>query len=77
MGDFNTNEGNTAMETFLSQHKYKNIIKSKTGYKSQEGSCINLIITSRHRLHQFPHVFETGISDHHIMVYTTLKSWAE
>ena len=42
--------------------------------KSQEGSCIDLIITSRHSLHQFSHVFETGISDHHLMVYTMLKS---
>ena len=42
--------------------------------KSQEGSCIDLIITSRHSLHQFSHVFETGISDHYLMVYTMLKS---
>ena len=52
----------------------KNIIKSKTCYKSQEGSCIDLIITSRHSLHQFSNVLETEISDHHLMVYTMLKS---
>ena len=52
----------------------KSIIKSKTCYKSQEGSCIDLIITSRHSLHQFSHFFETGISDHYLMVYTMLKS---
>ena len=74
MGDFNANESNPAMETFLNQHKCKNIIKSKTCYKSQEGSCIDLIITSRHSLHQFSHAFETGISDYHLMVYTMLKS---
>ena len=66
MGDFNANESNPAMETFLNQHKCKNIIKSKTCYKSQEGSCIDLIITSRHSLHQFSHAFETGISDYHL-----------
>ena len=54
------------MKTFLNQHKCKNIIKSKTCYKSQEGSCIDLIITSRHSLHQFSHAFETGISDYHL-----------
>ena len=47
MGDFNANESNLAMGTFLNQHNYKNIIKSKTCHTSQEGSCINLIITSR------------------------------
>ena len=35
---------------------------------------VYLIITSRHSLHQFSHVFETGISDPHLMVYTMLKS---
>ena len=74
MGDFNANQSNPAMKTFLNQHKGKNIIKSKTCYKSQEGSCIDLIITSRHSLHQLSHAFEAGISDHHLMVYTTLKS---
>ena len=74
MGDFNANEINPAMETFLNQDKCKNIIKSKTCYKSQEGSCIDLIITSRHSLHQYSHVFETGISDYHLMVCTMLKS---
>ena len=29
MNNFNANEGNLAMETFLSQHESKNIIKSK------------------------------------------------
>ena len=74
MGDFNANESNPAMETFLSQQKCKKIIKSKTCYKSQEGSCIDLIITNRHSLHKFSHAFETGISDYHLMVYTMLKS---
>ena len=49
------------------------IIKSKTCHKSQ-GSCMNLIITSRHSQNQFSHVFETGISDHLVMGYTMLES---
>ena len=73
MGDLNANEINLVMETFLSQHKCKNIIKSKACYKSQEGSCMDLIITSTHILRQFSHVFETVTSDHHLMVYTMLK----
>ena len=74
MGDFNANESNLAMGTFLNQHIYKNIIKSKTCHMSQEGSCINLIITSRPSLHQFSQVFETEKRDNHLMVYTILKS---
>ena len=74
VNDFNANESNPAIETFLNQHKCKKIINSKTYYKSQEDSCIDLITTSRRSLHQFCQVFETGISDHHLMVYTMLKS---
>ena len=73
MGDFNANEINPAMETFLNQHKCRNVIKSKICYKSPEGYCIYLFITSRHSLHQFSYVFKTGISDHYPMVYTMLK----
>ena len=39
-----------------------------------KGSCIDLIRTSRPSLRQFTNVFETGISDHHPLIYTMLKS---
>ena len=74
MGDFNANESNPSIENFLNQHKCINIVKNKIYYKSQEGCCIDLIITSTHILDQFSHVFETGISGHRHMVYTMLKS---
>ena len=75
MGNFNAKESNPAIEKFLNQHKCRNIIKGKTCCKSQKGSCIDLIIISRHLVfHEFSHVFETEISDHHPMVYTMLKS---
>ena len=32
MGDFNVNESNPVMETFLNQHNCKNIIKNKTSH---------------------------------------------
>ena len=74
MGDFNTNESNAAMETFLNQHKCKNMNKNKTCYKSKEGSWTGLIITIIHSLHYSFQVFETWISDHHLIVYIMLKS---
>ena len=68
---FNANESNPAMKSFLNHHKCKNIIKSKTCYKLQWSCFIDLIINSRH---QFSRVFEIGINDHHLIVYTMLKS---
>ena len=74
IGDFNESETNPALDSFLDEQKCKNIIKNKTCFKSVKGSCIDLILTSRPSLHQFTNVFETGISDHHLLIYTMLKS---
>ena len=73
IGDFNESETSPALDSFLNEQKCKNI-KNKTCFKSVKGSCIDLILTSKLRLHQFTNVFETGISDHHLLIYTMLKS---
>ena len=73
-GDFNEGETSPALDSFLDKQKCKNIIKNKNCFKSVKGLCIDLIITSRPSLHQFTNVFETGISDHHLLIYTMLKS---
>ena len=72
IGDFNESETNPALDSFLDEQKCKNI-KNKTCFKSVKGSCIDLILTSRPSLHQFTNVFETGISDHHPLIYTMLR----
>ena len=74
IGDFNESETSPALDSFLDEQKCKNIIKSKTCFKSVKGSCIDLILTSRPSLHQFTNVFETGVSDHHLLIYIMLKS---
>ena len=51
-----------------------NLVKGKTCFKSSEGKCIDLILSNRH--HSFKHTgtIETGLSDHHLLIYTMLKS---
>ena len=39
-----------------------------------KGSCIVLLLTGSPSLHQFTNVFETGISDHHLLICTMLES---
>ena len=73
IGDFNETETSPALDSFLHEQKCKNI-KNKTCFKLVKGSCIDLILTSRLSLHQFTNVFETGISDYHLLIYTMLKS---
>ena len=62
------------MDSFLDEQKCKNIMKNKTCFKSVKGSCINLILTSKLSLHQLTNVFETGITNLHLSIYTILKS---
>ena len=74
LGDFNETEDGNNMKSFLDEQGCENIVKAKTCFKSTEGSCIDLIVTSRPNMHQLTQVFETGLSDHHLMIYTMLKS---
>ena len=74
IGDFNESETSPVVDSFLDKQKCKNIIKNKTCFKSDKGSCIELILKSRPSLDQFTNVFETGISDHHLWIYAMLKS---
>ena len=74
LGDFNEQEQSPKIASFLNEHCCINIVKKKTCFKSVEGSCIDLILTSRPKLHQLTEVYETGMSDHHLMIYTMLKS---
>ena len=59
----------------MDSRKLKTLSKIKLVLnQSVKGSCIDLIIISRSSLHQFTNVFETGISGHHPLVYSMLKS---
>ena len=73
IGDFNKSETSLAVDSFLDEQKCKNI-KNKTCFKSMKGSCIDLILTGKACLHQFTNLFETGISENHLLIYTMLKS---
>ena len=74
LDDFNESETSPALESFLDEQKCKNIIKNKICFRSVKGSCIVLLLTGSPSLHQFTNVFKTGISDHHLLIYTMLES---
>ena len=62
------------MEPFLDKQKCKKIIANKTCFKSVKGSCIDLFLTSKSSLYQFENVFETGIRDYYLLIYTMVQS---
>ena len=74
LGDFNESEHSPKMQSFLNLQGCKNIIKNKTCFKSLEGSCIDLTLINKPNLHLHTQVFESGMSDHHQIIYTILKA---
>ena len=73
LGDFNLESTDSALLRFLDSNSLTNLIKTNTCFKGK-GSYIDLILTNRKFSFKFTSTYETGISDHHHMVYTMLKS---
>ena len=75
IGDFNCEETETHMSTFCENYILKNLVKEPTCYKNLEKpSCIDLILTNRNKSFINTSVVETGLSDHHKLILTVLKS---
>ena len=72
IGEFNLEPSQVCLET----HNYFNLIKNSTCFKGT-GSGIDLILTNRKYCFQGTSSFETGLSDHHHLVYSILKSTFE
>ena len=74
MGDFNVPMSDKAMEDFCSLNNLESLIKKPTCCKNHENlTSIDLILTNRPGYFQQINVFETGISDFHLLIATQLK----
>ena len=74
MGDFNIESNNKVLTDFMDEHLYINLIKDKTCFKGQRGTCIDLLLTNQRNCFKKSSSYETGISDHHHLIYTMLKA---
>ena len=73
MGDFNMESNNLMFKSFLDSNNLTNLIKNNTCFKGQ-GLSIDLIFTNRKYSFNYTSSYEMGLSDHHHMIYTMLKS---
>ena len=73
IGDFNMEPNNRMLKSFLDSNNLTNLIKTNTCFKGK-GSSIDLILTNRKYSFKYTSSYETGLSDHHHMIYTMLKS---
>ena len=61
------------MNTFLNTENLTNLIKENTGFKGA-GSCIDLILTDSKYSFQYSSSKETGLSDHHLLIFSMTKT---
>ena len=76
LGDMNIdvhNSNNNGFDYLLSLC-LKNLIKGKTCFAGVQGTSIDIILTNKLRSFQNTISTETGLSDHHLMITTFLKS---
>ena len=71
--DFNINPVKPEMNTFLNKENLTNLIKENTGFKGA-GSCIDLILTDSKYSFQYYSSKETGLSDHHLLIFSMMKT---
>ena len=75
MGDFNSETNESAMMDFCSIFNLHNLVKEPTCFKNpQNPSSIDVMLTNRPKSFLRTITVETGISDHHIMTVTVLRS---
>ena len=74
VGDFNCEESESNMSSFLSQYNASSLVKQPTCFKNiQNPSCIDLFITNKNKSFQNTSAISTGLSDFHKMVITVFK----
>ena len=71
--DFNMEPNYPAFTSFMQSFNLLNLIKTNTCFKGK-GSCIELILTKRKYCFKHSSTFEAGLSDHHHLVYSMLKT---
>ena len=76
IGDFNLEPSTGLLRHFMNNNTLYNLIKVNACFKGKR-TCIDLILTNRKYSFKNTNTFETGLSDHHHMIYTMLKSTFE
>ena len=75
LGDFNSEMSELAMKQFCDTYNLRNLIKEPTCFKNVVNpSTIDLILTNRERRFHNSIAIETGLSDHHKLTITVMKS---
>ena len=75
-GDFNLEISHPVMLSFMNNENFINLVKGNTCFKGK-GSCIDLILTNRRYSFKHTSSTETGLSDHHHLISSMMKTTFE
>ena len=76
LGDFNSEVSECAMKIFCNTYNLKNLVIESTCFKNPlNPSSIDVILTNRSKSFQNTCTLECGLSDHHKMIITVLKTF--
>ena len=73
MGDFNMTHEKHHLKDFTDANHFESLIKEPTCFKSTSPTTIDLFLTNTKGCFMKYSTNETGISDHHKLIYTFLK----
>jgi len=61
------------MHSIISTNEFTSLYRKPTCFKSKNGTCIDLLLTNKHRSFKNTNAFETGMSDFHHMIFTMFR----
>ena len=74
MRDYNAEITNATMQEFCESYFLENMVKKPTCFKNPaKPTCIDLIITNKPGMFQNAKTYETGLSDFHKLVASTMR----
>ena len=74
MGDFNMTPNNPKLSELIADNEICAPISEPTGFKSINPTCIGNFLTNKKTRFMKTLTFETGVSDHHKLIGTMLRS---
>ena len=74
MGDFNMTPNNPKLSELIADHKLCTLISEPTCFKSIKTTCIDNFLTNKKTRFMKTLTFEAGVSDHHKLIGTMLRS---
>ena len=73
LGDFNLEPSSPSMLSFMDSQNFVSLVKNKTCFNGT-ASCIDLILTNRKYSFKNTSSYETGLSNHHHLIYSVMKT---